>query len=332
MKKLHIFQTPNFLIYATIFIVTQITGIFLSLMICYVLSDFVWGFVHAALFNSLILGSALICICIVSQRQLFKLPIVFIVLIALAVLLGVGIISFFIVLFLEPTLLIYYSRGSIAFLVINFLFTTALYTISSGLIFYREILLEKEKAIGREQYLKKQMEMKLLTSKINPHFLFNTLNMILTLLKQPLKAEAALLNLSDLLRFNLEQSEKVTISVKDEIDSVRKYLEIQSLRFGDKLSFSISGSDDFEIPPLIIQPLVENCIKHNIKNVQQLLIEVSYFQNETSKIIKVIDSERKLGASMLDKGHGLTITRKRIEAHHGSLLFKDGGAEIAFKL
>ncbi|HEX2957622.1 MAG TPA: histidine kinase [Chitinispirillaceae bacterium] len=332
MKKLHIFQTPNFLMYATIFMVTQIIGIFLSLMICYVLADFVWGFVHTALINSFILGSALIGICIVSQRQLFRLPIAFIELIALAVLLGVGIISFFIVLFLEPALLIYYSRGTIAFLVIDFLFITALYTISSGLIFYREILLEKEKAIGRERYLKKQMEMKLLISKINPHFLFNTLNMILTLLKQPLKAEVALLNLSDLLRFNLEQSEKTTISVKNEIDSVRKYLEIQSLRFGEKLSFTITGSDEFGIPPLIIQPLVENCIKHNIKNVQRLIIDVSCFQSETHTIIRVIDSERKLTDSMLDKGHGLTITKKRIEDYHGSLLFKDGGAEIAFKL
>ncbi len=52
------------------------------------------------------------------------------------------------------------------------------------------------------------MEMKLLSSKVNPHFLFNTLNMVLNLLKQPEKAETAILDLSDLLRHNLEQSEK----------------------------------------------------------------------------------------------------------------------------
>jgi sensor histidine kinase YesM len=312
--------------------VTQITGIFLSLMICYVLQDFVWGFVRAALINSLILGLTLIGSCILSQKQLFKVKILYIILISLAMLLGISIISFLVVLFLEPALLIYYSRGSIAFLVINFLFVVALYSISSGLIFYREIVLEKEKAISRERHLKNQMEMKLLTSKVNPHFLFNTLNMIITLLKQPSKAEVAILNLSDLLRFNLDQSEKTSIPVKDEIESVQKYLEIQSLRFGEKLSFSISGEDDFFIPPLIIQPLVENCIKHNIKKVSKLAVDVIYFRNGTHSVIKVIDSERKMNNTMFDKGHGLTITRKRVEENYGTLLFKDGGVEITFTL
>jgi sensor histidine kinase YesM len=325
-------KTPNLLIYLTMFVVTQVTGIFLSLMICYILQDFVWGFVRAALINSFILGIALIGSCILSQKQLFKLQIVYIVAISLASLLGISMISFLIVLYLEPALLIYYSRGSITFLVINFLFIAAFYIISSGLIFYREILLDKEKALGRERNLKNQMEMKLIVSKINPHFLFNTLNMILNLLKQPAKAEIALLNLSDLLRFNLEQSEKNSIPVKDEIDSVRKYLEIQTLRFGERLSFNIDGNDDFIIPPLIIQPLVENCIKHNIKNVSKLSVNVTYFRNESQKVVKVVDSERKLDASMLNKGNGLTITKKRIEDCNGTFLFKDGGVEITFAL
>ena len=88
-------------------------------------------------------------------------------------------------------------------------------------------MVKKEKALSDEISLKNQMEMKLLSSKVNPHFLFNTLNMILTLLKKPDKAELAILNLSDLLRQNLEYSEKKSISIKDEIENVRKLDSIE---------------------------------------------------------------------------------------------------------
>ncbi|MFC1476391.1 sensor histidine kinase [Fibrobacterota bacterium] len=207
----------------------------------------------------------------------------------------------------------------------------ALYIISSGLIIYREIMVEKEKTIGDERHLKNQMEMKLLSSKVNPHFLFNTLNMILNLLKKPETAEMAILNLSDLLRNNLENSEKKVISVKDEVDNVRKYLEIQKLRFKEKLHYTISGGEEFYIPPLIIQPLIENSIKHNISRVKKLEIQVNIFKHNNHNVITILDSEKAMNESMLHKGQGLTITKKRIENSGGTFAVANGGIEISFE-
>jgi two-component system LytT family sensor kinase len=329
---LKLLRSPNTLFYAAVFMVTQITGLLLSLTVCFILQDFTWGFVRIALINSFILGLALISSCYLSQRLMFKIKIVYIVLISFALVLGIGIISFFIVLFLEPTLFIYYDRGAFSFLFINFLFIIALYAISSGLIIYREIMIEKEKTIGTERDLKNQMEMKLLSSRVNPHFLFNTLNMILTLLKQPAKAEVAILNLSDLLRENLEQSDKTSIPVAQEMENVRKYLEIQKLRFDEKLHYEISGDAVFSIPPLIIQPLVENSIKHNMHKVPRLTIEIRLNRSADRNLITVVDSARAVDASMLDRGQGLTITKKRVDNSNGTFLFKNGGIEISFRL
>jgi two-component system sensor histidine kinase LytS len=191
-------------------------------------------------------------------------------------------------------------------------------------------MIDKEKTIGNERYLKNQMEMKLLSSRVNPHFLFNTLNMILTLLKQPAKAETAILNLSDLLRENLERSEKSTISVREEMENVRKYLELQKLRFDEKLHYEIKGDADFAIPPLIIQPLVENSIKHNMQAVSRLTIVISLSRENGRGKISVADSVGAVTGSMLDRGQGLTITKKRVENGGGTFSIENGGIVVSF--
>jgi LytS/YehU family sensor histidine kinase len=263
---------------------------------------------------------------------MFKMKVMYILAITFSLVLGISIISFLILLFLEPTLFIYYGRGAFSFLFVNFLFIAGLYTISSGFIIYREIMAEKENALGTERYLKNQMELKLLSSRINPHFLFNTLNMILSLLKQPEKAEIAILNLSDLLRENLDQSDKLSIPVSQELESVRKYLEIQKMRFGEKLTFEIIGTAEFPVPPFIIQPLVENSIKHNMQRVSHLSISLQVARKKDCATITIIDSEKAIEPSMLNRGHGLTITQKRVEANHGTFVVAHGGIEISFKL
>jgi two-component system, LytTR family, sensor kinase len=316
----------------SIFMVTQIAGLLLSLVICFALKDFSWGFVRMALTNSFILGLSLVGSCALTKRLMFKIKLFYSIIISFSLVLGISIISFFVVFFSEPALFIYYDRGAFSFLIINLLFIIALYIIGSGLIINREIMIEKEKAIGNERSLKNQIEMKLLSSRVNPHFLFNTLNMILTLLKQPEKAEMAILNLSDLLRQNLDQSDKASVPVRQEIENVRKYLEIQKLRFNEKLHYEIKGDANFPIPPLIIQPLVENSIKHNIQKVSDLTIEITLSRENSRNRITIKDSARAVDASMLNQGQGLTITKKRIEISGGTFSIKNGEIEISFSV
>lgn len=317
--------------FPSIFIITQITGILLSLVVCYILDDFTWQFIHAALINSFILGAALVGNCTLTQSLLVKTRIIFILIITFSVITGVACINLFLLLFLEPALFVYYNRGAISFLLLNYLFITALQTICTGSIIYKEVMIEKEKTISSERLLKNQMEMKLLSERINPHFLFNTLNMILTLLKNPVKAEHALLNLSDLLRDNLDNSDKELITIQEEVDNVRKYLEIQKLRFENKLYFSIICDTSFLIPPLILQPLVENCVKHNIKSVQLLSVDITISRINNKQVITIIDSRKVLNDTMLNHGHGLTITKQRVEKSGGIFLFVNGGVEISFR-
>ncbi|AST58454.1 histidine kinase [Thermoanaerobacterium thermosaccharolyticum] len=118
---------------------------------------------------------------------------------------------------------------------------------------YKEKLLEKAR-------------FKALQAQINPHFLFNSLNTIMSLCRiDPLKARDVLLNLSQYLRRNME-IENDLISIDDEMEHVKSFVSIQKARFGNKINvkYRIDENCDLLLPPLTIQPLVENSIKHGL--------------------------------------------------------------------
>lgn len=113
-------------------------------------------------------------------------------------------------------------------------------------------------------------ELAAISGKLNPHFLFNTLNSLIALTRKDAKAaEAALMHFSDMLRYVLDSKRGVAdrVSLREELDFVRDYLALEGLRLGARLrlSWEIAPETlDDEIPPLTLQPLVENCINHGI--------------------------------------------------------------------
>lgn len=116
--------------------------------------------------------------------------------------------------------------------------------------------------------LLKESELKALQSRINPHFLFNSLNMIsqMSYIEGAVQTTSLLESMADLLRYNLDKFSKV-VTIEDEMGNIKDYVFIQKKRFGDRISFEIS--EDFQvnncmIPCLIIQPLVENSIIHGV--------------------------------------------------------------------
>ena len=326
-------KVSNISLVPSVFIISLLSGGLVSLIIGYRNDEFIWISPTITVLDSLSLGTAVL-ISVYFTRYLApqKINRLLIQLLSLGVMIGAGIISTIVIFFLGPSSFFYSDNRTITYLLINLLFFITINIIINGHLMFIQTVRQNEKTLHEEKVLKSQMELKLLSSKINPHFLFNSLNLILSLIKKPDKAETALINLSELLRYQLDFSDAPTVSLKAELDAVDKYLSIQQMRFGEKLTFQIEGYTDGRVPPLLIQPLVENSVKHNIDQTDHLHIDLK-IKNDNKRIhIAVNDSQAKLVPEMLDKGIGLTVTQKRVELLGGEFKIAKGGIEISFKL
>lgn len=146
-----------------------------------------------------------------------------------------------------------------------------LYMMFSGIIFsfrfYRE-LKEKEIAAEKLRALAAEAKLKALKSQVNPHFLFNTLNSISALVTKNSKLSRKMIaHLSELLRKSLESHDKMLVPLKKELDFVHLYLEIERIRFNEKMEFLESVDPELlsvPFPAMVLQPLLENAVKHGI--------------------------------------------------------------------
>ena len=307
-----------------------ITGLLLSFIISLVSKDFIWRFFEIALFNSIFLGLSMLLSAYFTSNFIFRMKNAVIMAVSFFIVLWAGVMSSLVILVFEWEIFFYYSNGIISYLLINVLLILSLNVITTGFRIYQGTVLAKEKMLNEEKYLKKEMELKLLASKLNPHFLFNSLNLIISLLKRPGKAENALINLSDLLRDNLDLADMDSILIKNELEGVRKYLDLQKMRFERRLEYEIDCEINMEIPPFLIQPLIENSINHNINHTDVLKIYIGVSRREDRLVIRIIDSCKKVSPDMLGKGTGLPTTKKRVENSGGEFLITDGGIEISF--
>ncbi len=143
-----------------------------------------------------------------------------------------------------------------------------IFLVLAGLAIVTRLLIEERTKLLEEEAVRLQAELKALQAQVNPHFLFNALNSISSLiLDNPRQAENLVEDIADLFRNILGASEQGWWTVNDELALVRNYLNIESIRLKEKLSFKInisSGAENLVIPCLLIQPLVENAIKHGI--------------------------------------------------------------------
>ena len=176
--------------------------------------------------------------------------------------------------------------------------------------FYRRYREREHRALALESTLAKA-RLKALQTQLQPHFLFNSLNAIVTLVRRdPRLAEATLMSLSDLLRLTLNQSDKQEVTLREELQCVHHYLEIQQTRFGDRLRFEQdiqAATLDCLVPTLLFQPLVENAIRHGIE------------PSEQSGLVRLIAREQqgRLVMSVEDDGIGLD-PRKNSSAPEGT--------------
>ena len=183
-----------------------------------------------------------------------------------------------------------------------------------------------ERKLEEQQRLLMQARLEALTSQINPHFLFNTLNSVSSLIRtNPNQARVMVLKLSNILRRLLRKHDNFT-SLRDEITFIEDYLSIEIVRFGDKLRFE-TGIDpealDMLVPSMLLQPLVENCIKHGLSTkVEGGTIRLGARRVEGRLHLLVEDDgvgipEAKL-ATLLEQGIGVSNVNERLKVLFGN--------------
>ncbi len=179
-----------------------------------------------------------------------------------------------------------------------------------------------------------------LQSRIRPHFLFNTLNSAIALVRaEPLKAEAMLEDLSELFRSALaDPAESVTLG--QEISLAARYLAIEEIRFGDRLQISWQldpQAAQARLPPLLLQPLVENAIKHGVEpSATGALVKISTERRGSVVVVKV---SNRTPAGVGERGHGLALAnvRERLLLLHDvqarfQAVYQDGVFQVRLEL
>lgn len=169
-----------------------------------------------------------------------------------------------------------------------------------------------------------QSELKALRAQINPHFLFNTLNTLADLIQtNPAEAEKITMNLARIFQFTLETTRREEILLGEEADFIRSYLEIEHARFGHKLQYEIDIPAELRaapVPPMLIQPLVENSVKHGVslKAGGGRVLVRARLQNDSLHIMVEDDGMgfKNDDATRNKNGIGLSNVRQRVE-HFG---------------
>jgi len=193
-----------------------------------------------------------------------------------------------------------------------------------SLNYYHKYQEKKLKASQLEAHLAKS-QLEVLKMQLHPHFLFNSLNAISALIRKDKEAaEKMLTQLSDILRMSLENSGLQEVPLKEELEFLNRYFEIQKIRFGDRLNIRLNiNLDTYNalIPNLILQPLVENAIRHGISPRDKGgTIEIdSRFENE--KLIMNISDDgvglKEDKDAVMKKGFGLSSTKERLKHLYG---------------
>lgn len=183
---------------------------------------------------------------------------------------------------------------------------------------------ERYNSALKYEALKNEIELNNLKSQLNPHFIFNALNSIRALVDEnPSKSKDAITQLSSILRSSLVINRNRLTSFKEEIHTVRDYLDLETIRFEERLrtKFNIDpDSKNFAVPPLMIQTLVENGIKHGISKLKEGgIISIETEVNDTVLNIKIRNSGQLMYEKLNSrKGFGLDNTRQRLKLLYGN--------------
>lgn len=183
-----------------------------------------------------------------------------------------------------------------------------------NLIIYYQNFKEKMTSEGELKALVKESELNSLKSQINPHFLFNSLNSISSLtIISPEKAREMIIKLSEFLRYSLSKNEKHLTTLGQEINNINRYLDIEKVRFGNRLNIITKIGNEClnkKLPWLILQPVIENAIKYGVyENIEESMIELSCWCND--EVLRLSISNNFDPELIVNRGEGIGLQNIR---------------------
>ncbi|MBC8753500.1 histidine kinase [Kordia sp. YSTF-M3] len=223
---------------------------------------------------------------------------------------------------------------------------TLIYLIQFSLLHAYEYYVINQRKMQYEIELKNvalKSELSAIKAQLNPHFLYNVFNTINASVPKEMETTREMIaELSDLFRYQLKASREDFVTLEEELDFVKKYLKLEQRRFEDRLKININVPDDLlskKIPPMILQPLVENSVKHGISPlVEGGKIDIIISEKEDKLIFEISDTGVgiKNKENIFNLGVGLSNTQKRLQKMYNSTLeFSDNvpsGLKVYFEL
>lgn len=241
---------------------------------------------------------------------------------------------------------LYYLQG--ARQIWDYYLTGLFYAIQFGILHifdYYSKVQSKDLIIAQQDQLRLESELTALKAQLNPHFLYNVFNTINASI--PTGAEQTrnmVAKLSDLFRYQLKASNEALVSLNEELDFIRKYLDLEKERFGERLHYLVNSERTLlhhKIPPLLIQPIVENAIKHGISPlISGGTVSIDIKKQGNLLLFSVRDTGVGLADSAkkeaINQGIGLTNTHKRLIKMYGQGLTlldnEPSGLEVNFSI
>jgi sensor histidine kinase YesM len=214
-------------------------------------------------------------------------------------------------------------KTAISGLFYNFIIYLIIVLIVNGLKYYDDLQQEKTKTHQLEKRLS-ESRMQFLKQQLQPHFLFNTHHSIITLMKIGLtnKAVSMMEKLSDLMRFALRENMQQEVPLQKELELLQLYVDIQKIRFEDKLVVEYQIEEHLEkalVPTMMLQPLIENAIKYAVETSEgETTITIAATKTDDKLFLRIKDEGSSLfNFNEIKKGIGISNTEERLQQLYG---------------
>jgi sensor histidine kinase YesM len=205
--------------------------------------------------------------------------------------------------------------------VFNYFFTLLIWNLIYFIFHYMERLRNQQIEALKSEALIRELQLQTIKSHINPHFIFNSLNSIRALIDEnPKRARTAITELSNILRSSMQAEKVETVAFEKELNIVKDYLELEKLRFEERLHFRLEidpSTLHLQVPPMMLQTLVENAIKHGVsRHLSGGEVVVSSKIQEHFHELKILNTG-SLNGSYNKEGFGVSSTKERLQLQYG---------------